>query len=202
VRLRGLAGSLDRNDRSGQELASGSLAMSTKALGLWSMRWIMRTGVYSKERPAWPIVMKVKLALHVCVRVGYKKDWCVASFVWPNSRRAAARFMKPPFSVLLPPRKQAKPCRCILSTIDTTPSCCRSYLPLHHISLDREGGVVGAMYVCISRRRRHLRHWIGSDREEKKASTTTSSTFCWTFPLCDFFKRMKISSISLVDYIS
>jgi hypothetical protein len=91
---------------------------------------------------------------------------------------AAARFLKPPFSILFPPRKQAKPCWCILSTIDTTPSCCRSHLPLHHILLDREGGVVGALYVCISRRHHHLRRWIGSDREEEKASTTTSSTFC------------------------
>jgi hypothetical protein len=92
--------------------------------------------------------------------------------VWrPNSRGAAARFLKPLFPVFLPPRK-------LLSTIDTTPSCCRSHLPLHHISLDREGGVVGALYVCISRRRRHLRRWIGSDREEETASTTTSSTFC------------------------
>jgi hypothetical protein len=91
---------------------------------------------------------------------------------------AAVRFLKPSFSVLSPPRKQAKPCRRILSTIDTTPSCCRSHLPLHHISLDREGRVVGALYVCISRRRRHLRRWIGSDREEETASTTTSSMFC------------------------
>jgi hypothetical protein len=91
----------------------------------------------------------------------------------PNPRGAAARFLKPPFSVLLPLRKQAKPCQRILSTIDTTPSCCRSHLPLHHISLNREGGVVGALYVCISRRRRHLRRWIGSDREEETASTTT-----------------------------
>jgi hypothetical protein len=57
-------------------------------------------------------------------------------------------------------------------------------------------------YVCISRRRHHLRRWIGSDREEEKASTTTSSTFYWMFPMCYFFKGMKISSISLVDYIS
>jgi hypothetical protein len=96
----------------------------------------------------------------------------------PNLRRAAAQFPKPPFPVLLPPRKQAKPCRCILSTIDTTPSCCRSHLPLHHISLDRGGGVVGVLHVCISRRHRHLRRWIGSDREEETARTTTSSTFC------------------------
>jgi hypothetical protein len=89
----------------------------------------------------------------------------------------AARFLKPSFSVLLPPRKQAKPCRRILSTIDTTPPCCRSQLPLHHISLDREGGVVGALYVCNSRRRRHLRRRIGSDREEETVSTTTSTTF-------------------------
>jgi hypothetical protein len=80
----------------------------------------------------------------------------------PNSRGAAARFLKPPFSVILPPRKQAKPCRCILSIIDTTSSCCQSHLPLHHILLDREGGVVGALYVYISQRRRHLRRWIGS----------------------------------------
>jgi hypothetical protein len=49
----------------------------------------------------------------------------------PNLRGAAARFLKPPFSVLLPPRKQAKPHRRILSTIHITPSCCRSHLPLH-----------------------------------------------------------------------
>jgi hypothetical protein len=96
----------------------------------------------------------------------------------PNSHGAAAWFLKPPFSVILPPRKQAKPYRRILSTIDTTPLCCRSHLPLHHISLDREGGVVGALYMCISQRHRHLRCWIGSDREEETASTTTSSTFC------------------------
>jgi hypothetical protein len=99
-------------------------------------------------------------------------------FLRPVLCGVAARFLKPLFSVFLPPRKQAKPCRRILSTIDTTPSCCRSHLPLHHISLDREGGVVSALYVCISRRRRHLRRWIGSDRDEEKASTTTSSTFC------------------------
>jgi hypothetical protein len=40
---------------------------------------------------------------------------------------AAARFLKPHFSILFPPRKQAKPCWCILSTIDTTPSCKESF---------------------------------------------------------------------------
>jgi hypothetical protein len=120
---------------------------------------------------------------------------------WPNLCGATVRFLQPPFFILLPPRKQAKPCRRILSTIDTTPSCCWSHLPLYHISLDRESGVVGALYVCISQRRRHLRRWIGSDCKEETASTTISSTFCWTFPLCDFFKGMKISSVSLVDYI-
>jgi hypothetical protein len=81
----------------------------------------------------------------------------------------------------------AKPCWRILSTIDTTAPCCRSHLPLHHISLDWEGGVVGVLHVCISWRLRHLRCWIGSNREEETASTTASSTFYWTFPLCDFF---------------
>jgi hypothetical protein len=80
--------------------------------------------------------------------------------------------------------------------------CCRSHLPLHHISLDWGGGVVGVLHVCISQRHHRLWRWIGSDREEEMDSTTTSSTFCWMFPLCDFFKGMKISSISLVDYIS
>jgi hypothetical protein len=106
------------------------------------------------------------------------------------------------FPVLLPPRKQAKLCRHILSTIDTTLSCCRSHIPLHHISLDWGGGVVGVLHVRISRRRHHLQRWIGSDREEETASTTTSSMFYLLFPLCDFFKGMKILSISLVDYIS
>jgi hypothetical protein len=100
------------------------------------------------------------------------------------------------------PRKRTKPCRQILSTIGTTPSCCQSHIPLHHISLDQGGGVVGVLHVCISQRRRHLRCWIGSDREEEMASTTTSSMFSWTFPLCDFFKGIKISSVSLIDYIS
>jgi hypothetical protein len=44
--------------------------------------------------------------------------------------------------------------------------------------LDKEGGDIAAPYVCISQRRRHLRCWIGSDREEETASTTTSSIFC------------------------
>jgi hypothetical protein len=87
------------------------------------------------------------------------------------------------------------------STISTTSSCCGSNLSLHHTCWTKEGGDIVAPYMCISRRRRHLRRWIGSDREET-ASTTTSSTFHWTFPMCDFFKCMKISSISLVDYIS
>jgi hypothetical protein len=108
----------------------------------------------------------------------YKRTSAASGLGRSNLRGAAARFLKPPFSVLLPPRKQAKPCWRILSTMDTTSSCCRSHLPLHLISLDREGGVVGALYVCISRRRRHLQCWIESDREEEQASTTTSSTFC------------------------
>jgi hypothetical protein len=109
---------------------------------------------------------------------GYKRTSAASVLGRPNFRGAAARFLKPSFSVLSPPRKQAKLCRRILSTIDTTPSCYRSHLPLYHISLDREGRVVGALYVCISRRCRHLRRWIGSDREEETASRTTSSTFC------------------------
>jgi hypothetical protein len=88
------------------------------------------------------------------------------------------------------------------STISTMTSCCWSNLSLHHTCWTKEGGDIAAPYVCISRRRRHLRCWIGSDREEEMASTTTLSMFCWTFPLCDFFKGIKISSISLVDYIS
>jgi hypothetical protein len=63
------------------------------------------------------------------------------------------------------------------STISTTPSCCRSNLSLHHICWTKEGGDIVASYVCISQRRRHLQRWIGSDREEETASTTTSSTF-------------------------
>jgi hypothetical protein len=64
-----------------------------------------------------------------------------------------------------------------LSTISTTPSCCRSNLCLHHTCWTKEGGDVAAPYVCISRRRRHLQRRIGSDREEEMASTTTSTTF-------------------------
>jgi hypothetical protein len=90
------------------------------------------------------------------------------SFFYWNLRGAAARFLKPHFSVFSLPRKQAKPCRRILSTIDTTPSCCRSHLPLHHISLDRECGVIGVLHVCITRRCCHLRRWIGSDHEERR----------------------------------
>jgi hypothetical protein len=135
-------------------------------------------------------------------KIGYKRDQGAASFVWLNLRGAAVRFVKPSFSFFLPPSKRAKPCRQEISTIGTTPSCCRSHLPLHHILLDRGGGVLGVLHVCISRRRRHLRHWIRSEREEETASTTTSSMFCWTFLLYDFFKGMKISFISLVDYIS
>jgi hypothetical protein len=65
-----------------------------------------------------------------------------------------------------------------LSTISTTPSCCRSNLSLHHTCWTMEGGDIAAPYMCISRRCRHLRRWIGLDRGEEKASTTTSSTFC------------------------
>jgi hypothetical protein len=64
------------------------------------------------------------------------------------------------------------------STISTTPSCCRSNLSLHHTCWTKERGDVAAPYVCNSRRRRHLRRRIGSDREEEMASTTTSTTFC------------------------
>jgi hypothetical protein len=64
------------------------------------------------------------------------------------------------------------------STISTTPSCCRSNLSLHHTCWTKEGEDVAAPYVCISQRRRHLRRWIGSDRGEETASTTTSSMFC------------------------
>jgi hypothetical protein len=78
----------------------------------------------------------------------------------------------------------AKPCRKFY-TIGTTPSCCRSHLPLHRTLLDQGGGVVVALYVCIARRRRPL--WrldrIGSRGGD--ASTTTPTTFIWMFPLCD-----------------
>ena len=50
----------------------------------------------------------------------------------------------------------------------TTPSCCRSNLSLHPTCWTEEGGDVEVPYVCISRRHRHLRCWIGSDREEEK----------------------------------
>jgi hypothetical protein len=44
--------------------------------------------------------------------------------------------------------------------------------------LDKGRRDIPTPYVCISQRRCHLRRWIGSDREEEMASTTTSSMFC------------------------
>jgi hypothetical protein len=90
----------------------------------------------------------------------------------PSRRPTAA---PPPFSLSRLRVGEALPQK--LSTISTTPSCCRSNLSLHHTCWTKEGGDITAPYVCISRRRRHLRHRIGSDREEETASTTTSTTF-------------------------
>jgi hypothetical protein len=80
-------------------------------------------------RPAAAVVKVLgKLACYsryrVCILCAYIYE-CIELAVGPDFQRGvAARFLKPPFSVFSPPRKQAKPCRCILSTIDTTPSCC------------------------------------------------------------------------------
>jgi hypothetical protein len=134
---------------------------------------------------------------HLCTR--QYKGTAAQGRGWPNLRGAAARFLKSSFLFFF---HYANRCWRKLSTIDITLLCYQFYLPLHHISLDRGGGVVGVLHVCISWRCRYLRRWIGSDHEEETASTTTSSTFYWTFSRCDFFKGMKISSISLIDYIS
>src|SRR3954469_15823397 len=55
-----------------------------------------------------------------------------------------------------------------LSTTCTAPSRCRSNPSFHHTCWTEEGGDIEVPHVCISRRHRHLRCYIGSDREEEK----------------------------------
>src|SRR4051812_19042718 len=82
-----------------------------------------------------------------------------------------------------------------LSTVCTTPSCCRSNLSLHPTFWTEEGGYVEVLYMCISRRHRHLRCWIGSDREEEKR-VRLHQTRSVERSAVRIFKGMKISSIS------
>ena len=82
-----------------------------------------------------------------------------------------------PTSLSLPTARRRSPAAETLH-LCTTPSCCRSNLSLDPTCWTEEGGDVTVSYVCISRRRRHLRRWIRSDHEKEKASTTTSTAFC------------------------
>src|SRR3954467_3448341 len=67
----------------------------------------------------------------------------------PNPSRLAA-FLSPSRLFV------GKALRQKFSTIYTTPSCCRSNLPLHHTCWSEEGGDVEVLHMCISQRHRHL----------------------------------------------
>jgi hypothetical protein len=98
------------------------------------------------------------------VLFSYKKTNVLSGFGLTEFLWSRCPVSEASFAFFLPLCKHVKPCRRKLSTIGTMPLSCRSHLPLHHISLDWGGAVIGVLYVCISRRRRHLRRWIGLDR--------------------------------------